>query len=91
MENDSVRATGNDTVVDLWIERKFRAVTISRQAIETFLQLTPQNAASMTEKDRREFVRTHLGIVARAATDHLRIDPAAEVILVDVGQLARQS
>lgn len=91
MENDSVRAIGNDTSVDLWIESKFRAVTISRQAIESYLQLSPHDAASMTETHRREFVRTHLGLVVRAATERLRSDPTAHAILLDGGQLRHGS
>ena len=56
MESDSVRAMGNSTLVDLWIEGKFRAITISRQAIEAYLHIPPtltrwarRNAASSSE------------------------------------------
>jgi hypothetical protein len=87
MESDSVRAMGDSTLVDLWIEGKFRAITISRQAIETYLQLAPGEAASMSETDRREFVRQHLGLVVSAATALLRSKPGAETIVIEAGEL----
>jgi hypothetical protein len=87
MENDSVRAMGDSTLVDLWIEGKFRAITISRQAIETYLQLAPGAAAAMSETDRREFVRKNLGVVVRAATALLHAKPGAETIVIEAGQL----
>src|SRR5690348_8275903 len=87
MESDSVRAMGDSTLVDLWIEGKFRAITISRQAIENYLRLAPGDAASMSETDRREFVRLHLGLVVSAATALLHSNPGAETIVVEAGQL----
>jgi hypothetical protein len=87
MESDSVRAMGDSTLVDLWIEGKFRAITVSRQAIETYLQLAPGDAASMSETDRREFVRQHLSLVVSAATALLHSKPGAETIVIEAGQL----
>jgi hypothetical protein len=83
MESDSVRAMGDSVLVDLWIQGKFRAITVSRQAIEAYLQLGPGDAAAMGENDRREFVRTHLSLVVGAATERLREDPGAERIAID--------
>ncbi len=83
MESDSVRTMGDTTLVDLWIEGKFRAITIARDAIESYLQLAPQDAAAMGETERREFVRTHLSVVVAAATARLRDDPGAEKIDID--------
>ena len=87
MENDSVRTMGDSTLVDLWIDGKFRAITISRQAIESYLQLAPGAAESMGETDRREFVRTHLSLVVRAATALLHSKPGTETIVIEAGQL----
>jgi hypothetical protein len=83
MESDSVRTMGDSTLVDLWIEGKFRAITVSRQAIESYLGLSADAAASMGETDRREFVRTHLSVVVSAATAWIRANPEAETIVVD--------
>lgn len=84
MESDSVRTMGDTTLVDLWIEGKFRAITISRDAIESYLGLPAQDAAKMGETDRREFVRTHLSVVVAAATARLRDSPNAEEIAIEV-------
>ena len=83
MESDSVRAMGDSVLVDLWIQGKFRAITVSRQAIEAYLQLGAGDAAAMSENDRREFVRTHLSLVVGAATARLREDPDSERIAID--------
>ncbi|MFL6737219.1 MAG: hypothetical protein ACJ8F4_09220 [Sphingomonas sp.] len=83
MESDSVRTMGDSTLVDLWIEGKFRAIIVARQAIESYLRLAPDAAASMGETDRREFVRTHLGVVVGAATAWLRANPEADTIVLD--------
>ncbi len=88
MENDSVRSSGDLTLVEMWIEGKLRGIAVSRQAIEGFLQLKPDSAAAMSDEDRREFVRTHLGLLATAAKDRLRqADSDAEEIVIDSGQL----
>jgi hypothetical protein len=89
MESDSVRTTGDSTLVDLWIEGKFRAITISRQAIEAYLHI-PAGSDALGETERREFVRTHLSLVVAAASARLRADPDAESIIIEVGQLSGQ-
>ena len=83
MESDSVRTIGDKVLVDLWIEGKFRAISVSRQAIEAYLQLAPGDATALSENDRREFVRTHLSLVVSAATGRLREAPGAETISID--------
>jgi hypothetical protein len=91
MENDSVRSMGDSTLVDLWIDGKFRAITISRDAIESSLRLAPNDAAAMTDTDRREFVRTHLSLVVGAATARLKADPGSETIVIEAGQLGGEA
>ncbi len=86
MESDSVRTTGDSTLVDLWIEGKFRAITISRQAIEAYLHIPP-DSDGLGETERREFVRTHLSLVVAAASARLRADPDEERIVIEAGQL----
>jgi hypothetical protein len=83
MESDSVRTMGDSTLVDLWIEGKFRAITISRQAIESYLRLPAHRVEVLSEDDRREFVRTHLSLIVNAATVRLHANPGAEAILID--------
>lgn len=81
MESDSVRTMGDSTLVDLWIEGKSRAIVVSRRAIESFLRL--DSTSSLSEDARREFVRTHLGLVVNAAAARLRADPEADSIIID--------
>ena len=92
MESDTVRTMGDSTLVDLWIEGRFRAITISRQAIEAYLNLSASDAQAMGETDRREFVRTHLSLVVTAAAQQLRAHPDAETIEIDqLGEAAPRS
>jgi hypothetical protein len=86
MESDSVRTMGDRTIVDLWIDGKFRAITVPRQAIESYLRLPPDRGTILTEDDRREFVRTHLSLVVQAASERLRLDPGAEAVTIDAFQ-----
>lgn len=91
MENDSVRTSGANTLVDMWIEGKLRSISISREAIDDFLRLPPDPAAAISDHDRREFVRTHLTLVMTAAADRLRnTEPGADTVRIDVGQLGGQ-
>ena len=88
MENDSVRTSGSSTLVDMWIDGKLRAISVSREAIEAFLHLTPARAEAMSEDDRSEFVRTHLTLIVTAATTKLRNTAAdADTVAIDAGDL----
>jgi hypothetical protein len=85
MESDSIRPSGSNTLIDLWIEGKMRAICISRAAIETFVGLKAPE--TMSEDERCEFVRTHLPQVVAAAKNELRQDPTADTVTLDAGQL----
>ena len=88
MENDSIRASGMSTLVDIWIDGELRAITVSQEAIEAFLGF--DQVAAMSDADRCEFVRTHLPLVVAAAKARLRdSDPAAIAVVIDAGQLPR--
>lgn len=87
MESDSIRASGSNTLIDLWVEGRVRAVCITRAAIERFQGRQP--SAGMTDDDRCEFVRSHLPQVVSAVKIKLRIDPAAEVVTIESGELGR--
>jgi hypothetical protein len=90
MENDSVRTSGDVTLVDMWINGKLRAISLSRDAIEVFLRLSPDRAAAMSDEERREFVRTHLASVVAAAKNGLRDDPGGDAVMIGAGQLGGQ-
>ena len=84
MDNDAVRSSGDRTIVDMWIEGKFRSVSVTKAAIEAYLQLSDEQAAEMTDDDRREFVRANLKLLAAAAADQVReTDPDALTVLLE--------
>lgn len=86
MENDSIRASGNDTLVDIWIDGKLRAICVTKAAIETFAGAS--GSTNMTEDARCEFVRTHLPQLATAVKTKLRsTNPAADMVVIEAGQL----
>jgi hypothetical protein len=88
LENDSIRSIGSDTLVDIWIEGKMRALCVSQEAIGAFLGF--ERAGGMSDMDRREFVRTHLPLVISAAKTRLGEAGAdADALTIDVGQLPR--
>jgi hypothetical protein len=88
MENDTVRTTGDNTLVDMWIDGKLRAIAVSRRAIEAFLRLPPDQAAALSDDDRNEFVRTHLTLILQSAAERLRdSDPGASSVAIGAGQL----
>jgi hypothetical protein len=90
MDNDAVRSSGDRTIVDMWIEGKFRSVSVTKAAIEAHLQLSDEQAAEMTDDDRREFVRANLKLLAAAAADQVReTDPDALTVLLE--QLSGQA
>jgi hypothetical protein len=88
MENDSIRSSGSNTLIDLWIDGKLRAICVSREAIGAFVGFA--QAAAMSDKDRCEFLRTHLPLVIAAAKAQLSGgDPATESITIHAGHLPR--
>jgi hypothetical protein len=89
MENDSVRTSGDVTLVEMWIGGRLRDVCVTREAIESCLRMSIPAAAAMTDADRREFVRTHLSDIAAAAARRLReLGPAAAALTIEAGQLS---
>lgn len=88
MENDSIRASGSDTLVDMWIDGKLRALSVSHEAIGAYLGF--ERSAGMSDNERCEFVRTNLPLVVTAAKARLReAGPAADTVAIDVGHLPR--
>ncbi len=85
MENDSIRASGTDTLVDIWIDGKLRAISITNEAIAAFVGF---ERAGLSDEQRCEFIRTHLPQVVVAVKLRL-IDtaPDADTVVIDVGQL----
>ena len=88
MENDSIRASGTDTLIDIWIDGKIRAICITQEAIGAYLDF--ENVARMSDDERCNFVKINLGLVLSAAKARLREgDPTASSVVIDAGHLAR--
>lgn len=82
MENDSIRASGSDTLVDIWIEGKVRAICVTQAAIGASIGF--DKASAMTDEERCDFVRRHLPQVVRAAKAEVADgDPDAAAITID--------
>ena len=85
MENDSIRASGTDTLVDIWVNSELRAICVRREAIDNYIGF---EAARMSEDDRCEFVRKNLPLVVTAVKTKLRnSNPAADTVTIEGGQL----
>ena len=87
MESDSVRSSGEFTVVDMWVEGKLRCISVSREAIDASLQLSPQGAAALSDDERRDFVRNNLSLVVAAAKERVKSNPAADSVTIEAGDL----
>jgi hypothetical protein len=88
MENDTIRGSGGNTLVDVWIDGRMRGICITRGAIEMHLGLTEEQSRLMSETDRCEFVRQNLALIMTAAKKRLsETSPMAEAIIIDTGQL----
>jgi hypothetical protein len=88
MDNDSIRSSGSNTLVDIWIDGKLREIRVSNEAIGAFLGF--EEASGMNDGDRCEFVRSHLSLVVTAARARLPdIEPAAGVVTLESGHLPR--
>jgi hypothetical protein len=88
MENDSIRSSGTDTLVEIWIEGKLRSVCISQQAIGAYLGF--EKATGLSDRDRSEFVRAHLPLIVSAAKAQLQqTGITADNVVIDVDDLPR--
>lgn len=88
MENDSIRSSGTNTLVDIWVDGKVRAICVSQAAIGAYLGF--EEAEKLSERDRCDFVRNHLPLLVTAVRKRLGDgDVAAESLIIDVGDLPR--
>ena len=87
MENDSIRASGTNTLIDLWLGGRMRSICISQEAIGAIVGFDQMTA--MSDKERCEFVRTNLPLVMAAAQERLAADAECDSISIDAGQLPR--
>lgn len=88
MENDSIRASGSNMFVDIWINGKLRSICVTQEAIGAFVGF--DRAAELSEEGRCELLRTNLSLVIAAAKTRLALNnPNADTVIIDAGQLPR--
>ena len=88
MENDSIRASGTSTLVDIWIDGKMRGICVTQEAIGAYLDF--DRASRMSDDERCEFVKNNLSVVLKAARARLReTSPTANSVVIDAGHLPR--
>jgi hypothetical protein len=88
MENDSIRASGTSTLVDIWIDGKMRGICVTQEAIGAYLDF--DRVARMSDDERCEFVKNNLSVVLKAARARLReTSPTANSVVIDAGHLPR--
>ncbi|MGZ2412272.1 hypothetical protein ACUXST_001693 [Sphingomonas sp. F9_3S_D5_B_2] len=80
---DGVWAHGEYTEFEAWIAGESRKIAVTRQAIDTYLSLTPDQSAVVTAEQRCAFVRDNLALVIAAANRKIDpSDPAADTVTI---------
>ena len=91
MENDTIRSSGGNTLVDLWVEGKVRGICVSRGAIAAHMGIPGERASALSDEECCEFVRTRLVLVMAAAKERLRTTGLnASNVVIDEGHLGRK-
>lgn len=65
MEGDTIRGSGGNTLIDLWIDGAMRQIVITREAVAA--AAGAERAAAMSEGERCDFIRTRMALVQAAA------------------------
>jgi hypothetical protein len=88
MDDGEVRTEGDYSFVDILLGGRARRVSVSREAIEEHLGLSPNVAAEMSAEARRQFVQTNFMLVVTAADKKLeRSGGPTDVIVIEMGDL----
>lgn len=88
LEGDTIRASGTNTMVDLWLVDRVRPICVTREAIAANVGFA--KAESMTDDDRCRFVRDNLALVVTAAKSVLHANgPGCARIELDGQSLAK--
>ncbi len=88
MDDGKAQTNGDDTYIDIVFGYKAKRVSVSREAIEHHLRLSPDRAAKMSAAERRAFVETNFMLVVTAADRKLELSGVlADVIAIETGEL----
>jgi hypothetical protein len=79
---------GQNTEFEAWIEGESRTVVVTREAIEDYLGLSPDEAAAMRPAERADFVADNLALLIAAANCKIdAIDRAEDLITIRTGEI----
>ena len=82
MEGDTIRASGTNTLVDLWLVDRVRPICVTREAIAANVGFA--KAEGMGEDERCQFVRSNLSLILKAARTALDdSDHTGELVVLD--------
>ena len=81
MEGDTIRPSGTNTLVDLWLVDRVRPICVTREAIAANVGFA--KAEGMGEDDRCQFVRSNLSLVLSAARHALDDGEKGELVVLD--------
>jgi hypothetical protein len=87
MKSDEVRSSGDDTLLNIEINNAWRKITISPDALERHLRLSPEAAAMLTPNRRCDLVRENMAFVFAAVRRKLRTQPDAQRIWLGAGDM----
>ncbi len=88
MTDGEIRPFNDDVVMQLEINGRGRRVTVTREALEDFLSLPPNEAAKLTAEQRCNQVRKYMPTVITAVHRKLRVSHAsAGAIVLFAGDL----
>lgn len=87
MKYSQVQSSGDDTLLNIEINGAWRKVTISHDALEAHLRLSPEAAAMLTPDSRCELVDQNMAFVFAAVRRKLRNQPNAQRIWLGAGDM----
>jgi hypothetical protein len=85
---EGVWTHGENTELEAWVAGESRTIAVTREAIEAYLGLSPEEAAARTAEDRRKFVTDHLATVIAAAKRKMEpFDRSEDLVTIRTGDL----
>jgi hypothetical protein len=84
---EGIKSSGEDTLVNIELDGHWRRVSLSREAIEDYLQQSPEVALKMSADQRCSFVRDNLAYVFAAARRKIEGRQGARRIWLVAGDL----
>jgi hypothetical protein len=84
---EDIKASGENTLVNIELDGLWRRVSVTREAIEDYLMLPPEASAAMTADQRCDAVRNSMAYVFAAARRKIAARKDARNIWLTAGDL----